>query len=326
MNKPKVLVTYRIPGEGLRMLDEQAEVICPENERFTPEVLSARVDGVEAVITVFGIPFPDELIRKSGSLRIISNYGAGVDNINVELATEKGIVVTNTPGAVTAPTAELTIGLMIALMRRVAECHCKLHSGKGLEWGVMENLGRGLNGKALGIIGMGRIGRATAVRARALGMDIVYHNRHRLDEKAERELEASWLPLPDLLQTADVISLHTPLTRETYHLINGEAFEKMKSGVFLINTSRGPVVDEKELIKNLEGGKVAGAALDVLENEPHIPDALLKMEQVVVVPHIGTATVESREEMSRVAAENLLVFFRGGKPENTVNPEVFNKG
>lgn len=325
MNKPKVLVTYRIPREGLRMLDELAEVIYPENERFTVEELHTLVEEIEAAITVFGIPFPDELLEKSGSLRIISNYGAGVDNINVELATQKGIVVTNTPDPVTIPTAELTIGLMIALMRRVAECHCKLHSETGLTWGVMENLGRGLNDKVLGIIGMGRIGKATAVRARALGMDIVYHNRHRLDEKLERELGVSWMPLSGLLQTADVISLHTPLTKETHHLINQQAFDQMKPGVFLVNTSRGPVVDEKELIRNLENGKVAGAALDVFENEPHIPESLLKMEQVVLVPHIGTATVETREEISRAAAENLLVFFRGGKPRNTVNPEVFNK-
>ncbi len=315
MKKHCVFVSYRIPEESLTPLVEAGyEVIRPEGTIAGKEETRRNLERCDAVLSVFGTPFPDELMESAKNLRIISNYGAGVDNINLPLATKRGIVVTNTPDQVTEPTAELAMALMLSLVRRVTEMDRKLRRDKRkVKWGVMENLGMTLQHKTLGIVGMGRIGKATARRATAFGMEIIYNMRHQLPETEEKELNARYMTLENLLRTADVISLHTPLTENTWHLIGEKELGLMKPSAFLVNTARGAVVDEPELIRALQEKRIAGAALDVFEKEPEIPDAFLKMENVVVVPHIGTAAWETRVEIGKQAARNIVDFF-GGKP------------
>jgi glyoxylate reductase len=320
----KVLITYQLPKEGLQILFEKYDVFYPEKEILTEKDMLQIIHEFDAVITVFGKPFPDSVIKSGKNLKIISNYGAGVDNINLPLAVEMGILVTNTPDAVTEPTAELTLGLMLSVMRRISENDRKLRIQPPLEWGIMKNLGNTLSGKMLGIIGMGKIGRSVAGRALAFGMQICYHNRNKLDASVEKELEATRISLAELLEISDVISVHTPLTPETKHLIGETEFNQMKNGAFLINTARGPVIDENAMVKALETGKLGGAGLDVFENEPEISQELLQMDNVVLVPHIGTGTTETRINIGIAASQNIVDFFEGKTPEFVVNPTVIN--
>ena len=272
-----------------------------------------------------GINVDEEIMDAAPELKIISVYGAGYDNVDTKAATARGIVVTNIPDVVTDSTAEITLGLMLSVMRRISELDRRLRQDRGFRWSMMTYMGRDLFGKELGIIGMGRIGKAVAKRAAAFGMRISYYTRKRLDPVIEMELEASYKRMDELLQTADVISIHTPLTEETRHLIGYRELSMMKPGAYLINTSRGPVVDEKALVKCLSEGRIAGAGLDVFENEPKISPELLKMDNVVLTPHIGTDTVETRINMNREAARNIIDFFSGRQPFHVVNPEVLDK-
>ncbi len=311
-DKPRtVFVTYRIPEESVEpLLAAGYEVLWPAGRNATAEEFIAMAGRCEAILTVFGHRVPEGVLTAGGPLRILSNFGAGVDNINLPLATQQGIVVTNTPDQVTEPTAEMALALMLALVRRVAEMDRRLRQDKkAVRWGVMENLGMTLEGKTLGIVGMGRIGKATARRALSFGMRIVYHNRRRLPEAEEKKYDARWLPLEELLATADVVSLHTPLTEKTRHMIGAAAFESMKTTAVLVNTARGAVVDEQALIRALEERQIAGAALDVFEHEPEIPEALLTLDNVVAVPHTGTATPDTRIAIGRQAAQKILEFF-----------------
>ncbi len=327
MNKHCIFVTYRIPEESVEpLLEAGFEVIWPEGRKAGYEELREKLLRCDAVLSVFGNPFPDELLEQAPRLQIISNYGAGVDNINLTLATARGIVVTNTPDEVTEPTAELTMALMLSLARRVAEMDRKLREDKRqVKWGVMENLGMTLQGKTLGIVGMGRIGKATARRARAFGMQIIYCRRSRMTEQEEKEYEARYVTLDTLLRTADVVSLHVPLTEDTRHLIGEEQLAVMKPSAILVNTARGAVVDEQALIRALQQKKITGAALDVFEHEPEIPDTLLAMDNVVAVPHIGTAAWETRVAIGRRAAQNILDFFAGKPVKYCVNKEVLTQ-
>ncbi len=328
-DKPRtVFVTYRIPEQSVEpLLAAGYEVIWPVERNATEEEFIAMAGRCEAILTVFGNRVPDGVLTAGGPLRILSNFGAGVDNINLALATARGIVVTNTPDQVTEPTAEMALALMLSLVRRVAEMDRRLRQDKeAVRWGVMENLGMTLEGKTLGIVGMGRIGKATARRALSFGMKIVYVQRHRLETTEEQHYDATFLSLEELLATADVVSLHTPLTEETRHMIDAAAFERMKTTAVLVNTARGAVVDEQALIQALQKKQIAGAALDVFEQEPQIPDALLDLDNVVAVPHIGTATLDTRIAIGRQAAQNILDFFAGKKLKYWVNPEAKGKG
>ena len=253
---------------------------------------------------------------------MISVFGSGYDNVDIKAATNRGIIVTNIPDTVTDAAAELTMGLIISAMRRISEFDRRLRTEDNFRWDMEKNMGRLIYGKELGIIGMGRIGKATAKRAAAFGMRISYYNRKRLDPVIEMELDANFKRLDDLLPSADVISIHTPLTKETRHLIGERELSMMKEGAYLINTSRGAVIDEKALIRYLAIGKLAGAALDVYEDEPDIPSALLKMDNIVLTPHIGADTFETRLQMTREATKSFIDFFSGRKPFHIVNPQV----
>ena len=320
--KKKIIVSYQIPKEGLTDLFDRYEVLYPQATMFDNKELLEIIPDYHALITVFGKKLNDEIIEKANNLKIISNYGVGFENINLKTATRNKIVVTNTPDAVTEPTAEITMGLMISVMRRISDCDTRLRNEKDFKWGIMKNLGRILYGKTLGIIGMGKIGNAVAKRARAFGMDIIYFDHNPLNREPEKKYSAQYVSLNELLKISDVISVHTPLNEQTYHLLGKNEFELMKSSVFFINTSRGPVVDEKVLVNSLQNNKIAGAGLDVYENEPDISKKLLKMDNVVLSPHIGTGTIETRIDMAKSASKNIIDYFEGKIPEFIVNREV----
>lgn len=314
----RILVTYAIPSTSLVKLESRFEVIVPTEGSFSREEVLRLLPDCEAVLSMFSFKVDREIIEAGKSLKIISNFGVGFNNIDIDFAKERGIVVTNTPDPVVEPTAELAFALMSDLARRVSECDTKLKRGSSIRWGVMENLGVGLWGKRLGIVGLGNIGKAIARRALVSGMEVVYYNRHPLSWLEEEYLDVSYLPFEELLASSDYLSLNTPLNEITFHLMNQATIAQMKRGAFLINTARGPVVDEAALVEALRSGHLAGAGLDVYEFEPKITEALLSMENVVLVPHIGTATMDARIEMGEYAAENIIRFFDGEEPLSVV--------
>ncbi len=316
----KVLISYQIPKEGLvELLEENGfQVDFPENTFFTREELVNRIPDYDALLSVFVKEVDKEIIRAGKKLKIISNYGVGFNNVDIEEARKQNIAVTNTPQSVCEPTAELAFGLLLSTMRNISGANVLLQQDVNFKWGIMENLGNTLVGKQLGIIGMGNIGKAVARRAVASGMRIVYHNRNRLPLEIEQKYNAKYLSFEELLETSDAVSLNMPLTDETYHLIDAEALKKMKKTAFLVNTARGQVVDEQALLEALKNKEIAGAGLDVFENEPHIPEDFLKMPNVTLTPHTGSATFEDRILTGKEAAENIIAFFEG-KPQNVVN-------
>lgn len=319
--KKKILVTYRLPQEGFAKILEtnEFELILPRGtDSFSKEEITDRIKDVDFLLSIFNFKVDAEIIDSGKCLKMISNYGVGFNNIDIEYAKSKGITVTNTPDPVIEPTAELAFSLMGDLARRISECDRKIRVTDGLRWGVLENLGIGLYGKTLGIIGMGRIGQALARRAVASGMKVLYNNRHRLDPETEFTLRSQYVSFSNLLSEADFISINTPLNETTYHLIGKDAFKHMKESVFLINTARSAVINEKELADALSEKQIAGAALDVYEYEPRITESLLSLDNVILVPHIGTATISVRNAMTEYACENIILFSNGEEPRSRV--------
>jgi len=316
----RILVSTRLFNEGFEELMDKYEVVFPEKELFTKQDVINLIPGFDAFISTFQFKMDKEVIEAAkGSIKIIANYGVGYNNVDVDYATQCGIVVTNTPDPVVEPTAELALALMLAAARRVGECDRKMRIPDGLKWGVMQNLGQSLFGKTLGIIGMGRIGQALARRALGCGMKIVYYNRTKLTPEIENQYLTHRIELDELLKTSDVVSVHTPLTDETFHLIDSNRLKQMKSSAILINTSRGPVVGEAALIKALQTGVIASAGLDVFENEPTISPELYELDNVVLAPHNGTGTVDARIEMSRFVSRNIIRYFEGRTDISKVN-------
>lgn len=308
----KLLVTYNIPREPFQQLPDNWIVTFPENEEFSKPELLRILPEYDVLLSIFHAPVDKEIIDAGKKLKLISNYGVGYNNIDIHYAREKGIAVTNTPKAVNNPTAELAIALMLSAARRVAECNLRIRNEKESMWGTMRNLGFGLEGKTLGILGLGNIGKNVAHKAEAFGMKIIYCNT-RTDVPGYRRVE-----LDTLLKESDFISLHTPLTSHTHHLIGSRELSLMKNSAILINTARGAVIDEKALAEALKSHRIAGAALDVFEEEPHITETLYGLENVVLTPHIGTATIDARIAMGYEAVENIRNFLQG-EPTNIVN-------
>ena len=316
----RILVSTRLFNEGFEELMGKYEVVFPEKELFTKQEVIDIIPGFDAFVSTFQFKMDKDVIEAAkGSIKIIANYGVGYNNVDVEYATQCGIVVTNTPDPVIEPTAELALALMLAAARRVGECDRKMRITDGLKWGVMQNLGQSLYGKTLGIIGMGSIGQALARRALGCGMKIVYYNRTKLTPEIENLYQTQRIELNELLKTADVISVHTPLTEETFHLIDSSRLTQMKPSAILINTSRGPVVDEAALIKALQTGVIASAGLDVFEKEPTISPELFNLDNVVLAPHNGTGTVDARIDMSRFVSQNIIRYFEGRNDISKVN-------
>ncbi|MGB9608084.1 MAG: glyoxylate reductase [bacterium] len=326
MPKWKVFVTRVIPEEGLKLVLENCDAEIWREETPPPrQVLIEKIKDCEGILCLLTDKIDGEVMDNATKLRIISNYAVGYDNIDVKEATRRKIMVTNTPGVLTETTADLTFALILATARRLVEADKFTRSGKWKSWGPMLFLGRDVYGATLGIIGMGRIGQAVARRAKGFNMKIIYYSRRR-NEEAEKELGAEYRELHSLLKEADIITIHTPLTEETYHLIGEKELSLMKPSAILINTARGAVVDQRALFKALKEKRIFGAGLDVYEKEPiDADDPLLELDNVVVLPHIGSATVETRGRMARMAAENLLAGLRGEIPQNIVNPEVLQR-
>lgn len=321
--KKIILVMAQVPLSGLAELRAQFDLIYPDTFYFSDSDLRRHIVEADGILSVFTAPLGSELLQLALRLRIISNFGVGYNNIDLEYATTRGIAVCNTPDSVTEPTAEMAMGLMIAVMRRISETDRRLRSVSGLKWGMMENLGSSLWGKTLGIIGMGRIGRALARRAVASGMKVIYYNRTRLDAATELQYSANLVSFNYLVQQSDVISLHCPLTDDTHHLIGENEFARMKNGVYIINTARGAVVDERALVVSLSNGKIGGAGLDVFEEEPSISRELYSMDNVVLTPHNATGTIDTRIATAREASENLIRFFNERRDIPIVNPSIW---
>ena len=317
----KVVITGKIPQVAVERLRAEhdvtswdADVVIERGE------LLARVKGADALLSLLTEKVDAELLDAAGpQLKVVSNVAVGYNNIDVKACTERGIKVTNTPGVLTEATADIAMALVLAATRRLAEGERVIRSQTPWQWGMFYMLGMGIQGRQLGIVGMGQIGIATAKRARAFGMTIAYTKRSPLDAVTNAELEATHMDLDQLLATSDVVSLHCPYSPETHHLINAERLSKMKKNAYLVNTARGPVVDEAALVDALKGGVIAGAGLDVFEHEPKVHEGLLGLDNAVLIPHLGSATVETRTAMANLAATNALAFLAGNTPPNPVN-------
>jgi glyoxylate reductase len=313
----KVLVTREIPEAGLNLLGDFDVTVLFERPPTRDELLKA-VRGASGVLATATEKMDGEVMDAAGEgLRVIANMAVGYDNVDVGAAKERGIIVTNTPGVLDETTADVAFMLVLAAARRLGEGERLLRAGRWEWWGPKQLRGLDVWGKSLGIVGMGRIGRAVARRAKGFGMEVLYHNRSR-NEDAEKELGARYLDLDVLLRESDFVSIHTPLTTETRHLIGERELGLMRETTVLVNTSRGPVVDEAALAEALEGGRIFAAGLDVYEEEPKVHPKLLELENVVLAPHIGSASVETRDRMATLAAENLRAVLGGEQPKNPV--------
>ncbi|MHA1300960.1 MAG: 2-hydroxyacid dehydrogenase [Candidatus Helarchaeota archaeon] len=319
----KILITRDIPEEGIKYIRKElinSEIeIQPEDQILTKEELKQKIVDVDGLLCTLSDKIDEDIILAAKNLKIISNYAVGYDNINVELAKMKNIYVTNTPGVLTEATADIAWSLILATARRIVEADNYLRAGKWKRWAPKLLLGYDLSGKTLGIIGMGRIGTAIARRAVGFNMKIIYHSRTRKTE-IEKKLGAEFVDLNTLLKNSDFISLNVPLTSETKEMIGKEELKMMKKTAFLINTSRGAVIDEDALIEALQKKKIAGAGLDVFLNEPIDvkTNAIVKLDNVVLLPHIGSATHETRTKMALIAAKNLVLGLKGQVPPNLV--------
>lgn len=306
----EIVFTTQLPLNGFSTLHAH-HLVMSETAKFARAELERLLVNADVLVSTFDYTIDKALIEKAPQLKMIANFGVGFNNIDVESASERQIIVTNTPDPVVEPTAEQTFTLMLAIAHRTAELDRKMRQTDDVKIGVMNNLGISVDGKTLGIIGMGRIGQSVAKRAKAFGMKIIYHNRRQLDAHTEKMCEATYVTFDKLLAQSDFISLHVPYHSESHHLIDEAAFKKMKTGATIINTSRGAVIDEKALIKQLKIGKLWGAALDVFENEPLISPELFTLDNVVMSPHTGTGTIDGRLAMCECVATNILNFETG---------------
>ena len=321
----KIFVTRKIPEAGLDLLRKEHEVeVNPYDRVLTKEEIIQGLKGKDGLLCLLTDTIDEEVINSEPRLKMIANYAVGYNNIDVEAATKKGIPVSNTPGVLTDTTAEMAWALLFSTARRIVEGDRFTRAGRFKGWSPMLMLGQDVTGKTLGVVGAGRIGTAFALKSKGFNMKVLYVNTKK-NVTLEQELNAEKVELDRLLKDSDFVSLHVPLVKSTYHLIGEKELRMMKKTAVLINTSRGPVVDEKALIKALKNRWIFAAGLDVYEHEPEIPDELKKLDNVVLQPHSASATFETRTRMAVMAAENMLIGLKGEIPPNCVNPEVFNK-
>ena len=322
--KPRVLVTKRIYPEAIEYLREHCEVDYVDNdEGLSAGELEARMAGKQAVVSQLMNKFSADVIGRLDGIRIIANVAVGFDNIDVPAATRRGILVTNTPDVLTETTADFAFALLLAAARRVVEGHRFVHAGEWRKWSIDLLVGHDVHHKTLGIFGLGRIGQAMARRGRGFSMRILYHDAVRAPEAIERDLQAEFVPKERLLHDADFVSLHVPLSDATRKLIGEAELKQMKKTAILVNTSRGPVVDEVAAARALKEGWIGGAGLDVFEREPEVNPTLLELGNVTVAPHIASASVDTRREMSLLAARNAVAALEGRRPPTLLNPEVW---
>jgi glyoxylate reductase len=323
--KRKVLLTRRLPVSGMGLLQQNFDLeVNPDDEVMPKNLIHRRVLDKDGLACLLTDSIDAGIIQNAPHLKVIANYAVGYNNIDVAEATRRKIAVTNTPDVLTETTADLTMVLLGSVARRIVEADRYMRAGRFKGWAPELLLGSDIHGKVLGIIGFGRIGRAVARRARGFNVAVLYHDPERLPVSIEKEYSAQYRPLDGLLKEADYVSLHAPLDETTLHLISEKEFKMMKRTAFLINVSRGPIVDEKALIMALEQGEIAGCALDVYEREPEVTRALLRAQNTVLVPHIGSASVEARAKMAMMVAQNLVaVLVEGVRPPNVVNPDIY---
>ena len=321
MSRPRIVVTRRLPESALDMLRAVGDVwVSPHDRPLATDELYAAVAGADVVVSLLHDRIDGALLDAAGpQLRCVANVAVGYDNIDVPAATERSVQITNTPGVLTEATADLAMALILMTTRRLGEGERLLRNRTPWSWHLFFLLGSGLQGKTLGVVGLGAIGKATARRARAFGMRIAYAEPVPAPPEVEAELEAQRIELDELFATADVVSLHVPLTDATRHLVDAQRLVQMKQSAHLVNTTRGPVVDEAALAEALRDGVIAGAALDVFEKEPEVHPGLLELENVVIVPHLGSATIETRTAMAELAARNAVAVLAGETPATPVN-------
>jgi glyoxylate reductase len=316
----KIVVTGKIPEVALERLKKSHEVISwGEETPISRDEMLKRVPGANVIVSLLTEKIDEEVLTSAGNdLKAVCNVAVGYNNIDVAACKNKNVLVTNTPGVLTDATADIAMALILMTTRRLSEGERVIRNQEPWAWGMFYMLGSSIQNQTLGILGMGQIGIATALRAKSFGMKIIYTRRNRLDEKIEKDLSAQYVSLDELLQQSDIVSLHCPYSTETHHLISDAQLSKMKKTSYLINTARGPIVNEEALANALINKTIAGAGLDVYENEPKVNEKLLKLDNVVLLPHLGSATVETRTAMATTAANNALEILSGNKPLNPV--------
>jgi glyoxylate reductase len=324
--RPKVYITRLIPQAGIDLLRETCDVeVNPEDRPLSREELLARVTDRHGVIGLMTDRIDAEFFEAAQALRGYANFAVGFDNIDVPEATRRRLPVSNTPGVLTQATAELAWALLFAVARRLVETDRLMRSGAWPGWGPLQFLGLDVTGKTLGILGAGRIGTAMALMSRGFKMRVLYTNTSgRENPTLKTELGARLASFDELLRESDFISIHTPLTPASRHLFRAESFARMKPGAVIINTARGPVIKEDDLVAALRSRVIAGAGLDVYEFEPGMASGLAGLDNAVLTPHIGSATTSSRTGMSLLAARNLLAMLKGERPESCLNPEIYS--
>jgi glyoxylate reductase len=329
--RPSILVTQKVPQAAYPLLEAVGDVEAnmEEGSIWSHTELLQRVPGHDYLYCLITDTIDATLLAACAAvtprLKLVANMAVGYNNIDVAAATRLGIAVTNTPGVLSETTADLAFGLLLATARRINESERYLRAGKFTGWGPQLFCGAEVHHATLGLIGVGRIGKVMARRASGFDMPVLYYARHQLSTAEEAPYRLTYVPLDEVLQQSDFISIHVPYTSETHHLIGEREFSLMKPTAMLINTARGPIVDEKALVQALQRGKIAGAGLDVFEHEPGIEPALLTMENVVLLPHIGSASLKTRTLMATTASENIRAHIQGHQPPNIVNPEVLHR-
>jgi glyoxylate reductase len=319
----KVLVTGHLPDDIVAPLAERFDVTMhPLDQPMERNAILASIADKQGLLCMITDTVDAALIDRAPDLKMVANFGVGFNNIDVDAASDRAIMVSNTPGVLTDATADITMALILAVGRRVAEGDKHTRQGEFKFWAPFHFLGHDITGKTLGIVGMGRIGAAVARRAAGFNMPLIYHNRRPIPRQKEQTLGVRYVDMETLLRQSDFVSVHVPLTKDTHHLIGAREFAAMKSSGYLINTSRGPVVDEAALLKALVNREIGGAGLDVYEHEPALTPGLEKIENVILLPHMGSATQETRRRMGAMAVENLITGLEGRIPPNCLNPGI----
>ncbi len=322
--KPKIFLTRELPPETMAILRDQSVLTMNPHDRYLDkqEIIDGvrKVDGLLCLLTD---TIDDEILAAGSNLKVVANFAVGFNNIDVSAATRRKIPVTNTPGVLTDTTADMAWALLLAAARRVAEGDRFVRTRAWQGWGPLQYMGGDVTGATLGIIGLGRIGQAVVRRARGFDMKVIYWNRTRLSPEQENELGVAYAEMDEVLRRSDFVSLHVALNDETTHLIGAQQLALMKPTACIINTARGPVIDEKALVSALQEGTIGAAGLDVYEHEPELEPGLYDLENAVLAPHLGSATIGTRTKMGNMAAENCLAGCRGERPPNLVNPEIY---
>ena len=320
--KPRVLLMHPILDPGPAILAEAAEVVpYPPDRPLDEASIRSHAEGCTGIVSQVMDPIRETVLSTPG-LKVVSNVAVGYDNIDVAAATAHKVMVTNTPGVLDDTTADFAFTLLMATARRVVEADYFIRQGQFRGWAIDMMLGNDIYGATLGIVGIGRIGRGVAHRAKGFNMRVLYYDPNPLTPEAEQQLGAERVDLARLLVESDFVSVHVPLTEQTHHMLSTQQFGQMKRSAILINTSRGPVIDEAALVEALNAKKIAGAGLDVYEREPAVHPGLIPLPNVILTPHIASASVRTRSEMSAMAARNMATAVRGGRPPNLLNPEV----